>query len=132
LTEPQLRHGGKVSDLDSGMVFFSPAFPMQWCMYRPDCGHFSPVRKNFCSLGASFLVAALDFAIGAVLAIAFGVVFGFVLDAVLGLAFGAVFALGAGFLALFFSGIGIYPSLGVQAIIRFANINRYTPNLFAG
>jgi hypothetical protein len=74
-------------------------------MYRPDCGHFSPVRKNFCSFGASFLVAALVFAAGAVLGVAFAVVFGFVLVAVLGFAFGVVFALEAGFLAVFFSGM---------------------------
>jgi hypothetical protein len=74
-------------------------------MYRPDCGHFSPVRKNFCSFDASFLVAALAFDIGAVLGFAFGVAFGFALGAVLGFVFGAVFALGATFLAVFFSGM---------------------------
>ena len=29
LTDPQARQGGKVSVLDRGMVFFSPALPMQ-------------------------------------------------------------------------------------------------------
>jgi hypothetical protein len=85
---------------------------MQWCMYRPDCGHFSPVRKNFCASGSSFLVAAWVFGFGAALGAALGVAFGFALGAVFGFGFGAVFALGAGFLAVFFSGIGIYPSFG--------------------
>lgn len=86
-------------------MFFSPALPMQRCMYRPDCGHFSPVRKNSWVFGSSFLAAAFVFGAGAVLGVAFGVALGFALGADLGFAFGAAFALGATFLALFFSGM---------------------------
>ncbi len=32
LTDPQARQGGKVSVLERGMVFFSPALPMQGCV----------------------------------------------------------------------------------------------------
>lgn len=77
-------------------------------MYKPDRGHFSPVRKVFCSFGASFLVAGV-LGLGAVLGFTFGVVFGFGLAAVLGLVLGAAFAFGvvlgleAFFLAVFFA-----------------------------
>lgn len=77
-------------------------------MYRPDCGHFSPVRKNDCVWGASFLVAAGVFGLGAVLGLAFGV-FVFGLVAVLGFVLGVAFAFGAAlgleafFLAVFFA-----------------------------
>lgn len=63
-------------------------------MYRPDWGHFSPVRKNFWVLAASFLGAVL-----LLVAAFFGleVVFGFTLE--------AVFGFEAAFLAVFFSGM---------------------------
>jgi hypothetical protein len=79
-------------------------------MYRPDWGHFSPVRKNVCVWGASFLVAAGVFGLGAVLGFVFRAVLGFglaaaVLGFVLGaaLAFGAALGLEAFFLAVFFA-----------------------------
>jgi hypothetical protein len=43
LTEPQVRQGGKVSVLDSGILEFFP-LSLQKCSYNPDSGHFSPVR----------------------------------------------------------------------------------------
>ena len=46
LTEPQVLHGGKVSVLDNGIRAFSPLL-LQKCSYKPDSGHFSPVRNNF-------------------------------------------------------------------------------------
>ena len=46
LTEPQVLQGGKVSVLDNGIRAFSPLL-LQKCSYKPDSGHFSPVRNNF-------------------------------------------------------------------------------------
>jgi hypothetical protein len=69
-------------------------------MYSPDWGHFSPVRKNVCVWGASFLGAAGVLGLGAVLGLAF-VVFGFA--AVLGLVLGAALGFEADFLAVFFA-----------------------------
>jgi len=78
-------------------------------MYRPDWGHFSPVRKNVCVWEASFLVEAGVFGFGAVLGFVFRAVFGFDLAVVFGLVLGAAFAFGAAlgleafFLAVFFA-----------------------------
>lgn len=102
LTEPHVRHGGNVSDFESGIVDFS-RFALQKCEYKPDWGFFSPVRKNLFCFG-SFLGALEAFA-------TFVFVFGFAI-------FAFVFVLV--FVVLVFGGIYIRLFFGVDLIISFA------------